>query len=53
MTARLILCLALATCMASACMETAPVPEWVYGCKDAQSDPGCVPEDARSEPDSE
>ena len=50
MTARLILCLALATCVASACMETAPVPDWVHACQDAQ---GCAPEDASSTPDSE
>jgi hypothetical protein len=50
MTPRIILTLALSACMASACMETAPVPGWVYACQDAQGDPECVPEDARSDP---
>ena len=50
MPTRSLFILAIGALLFVGCMETAPIPDWVQGCVDAQNDPSCVPADVRSEP---
>ncbi len=47
---RLSLALGLAVTLTAGCMESSPVPDWVYRCHDAQGGPDCAPVDATTTP---
>ncbi len=51
--AQLSLTLALGAAVMTACMEPAPIPEWVLACVEVQGGPDCAPQDTQAQPTSE